>query len=323
MKSKIETTLALIVPCYNESAVLYETSKQLSLVLDQMIKEKFISEKSYILFVNDGSEDTTWNIIEELYATNQYVYGIKLSRNVGSQYALMAGLMTAEEMADITISIDADLQNDVKSIRTMIEKYYDGFDIVYGVRKNRATDSYLKKTPAIMFYKIMQLLGAKFVFNHSDYRLMSKRAVEQLSGYRERNLFLRGVIPLMGYNSTIIYYDCLERFAGKTKYSPNKMMSLALDGITSFSIKPIRIITGLGIVSLIISIIYMIYIIITFIEGKAIVGWASVILSIWFIGSIIIISIGVIGEYIGKIYIEVKDRPLYNIETALLRKKQH
>ena len=312
--------LSVVVPCYNEFFVLDETTNQLSGVLSDLIDSGKISDKSFILFVNDGSKDNTWTKIKELYATNKYVCGLNLAANVGHQNALMAGLYVANESADLIVSIDADLQDDVQVIKQMVQEYYNGFDIVYGVRDSRNKDSIFKRKSAQGFYKLMSGLGVKTVYNHADYRLMSKRAVEQLMQFRERNLFLRGIVPLIGYNSTTVYYNRGERFAGESKYPFSKMVNFAIDGITSFSVKPVRLILSVGFLFLLLSIVAIIYTLISYFTGHVVAGWTSMILSLWFIGALILISIGVVGEYIGKIYIEVKDRPRFNIETVLLKK---
>lgn len=311
--------LSIVVPCYNEFQVLDETSKQLSNVLINMIDDKVISDKSFILFVNDGSNDNTWDKIEEIYHNNILISGVNLAGNVGHQNALMCGLSVACEKSDLIVSIDADLQDDVLIISKMVQEYIKGFDIVYGVRDSRKSDTYFKRITALGFYKFMSVLGVKSVYNHADYRLISKRAIEQLLKFRERNLFLRGMVPLIGYNSTKVYYNRSERFAGESKYPLIKMLNFAIDGITSFSVKPVRLILLIGFIFLAISIVATIYTLFSYFEGFTVPGWSSLILSLWFIGSLILISIGVVGEYIGKIYIEVKDRPRYNIEKVLMR----
>ena len=311
--------LAIVVPCYNEEAVLAETIGRLSNLMDQMIHEQeIISPDSYLLFVNDGSSDKTWSIIHEGHQTNPFVCGVNLAGNVGHQNALMAGLETAKDRCDITITIDADLQDDILVIPEMVKLYQEGNDIVYGVRQERKTDTWFKRSTALAFYKLMHLLGVKTVYNHADYRLMSRRAVEQLSRYPEKNLFLRGIVPLIGFQSACVYYDRSERLAGESKYPFKKMLNFAIDGITSFSVKPIRLIFTLGLLFLLISFCILIYVIVALIKGDAVSGWASIILSIWFIGGCAMLSIGIIGEYIGKIYIETKARPRYNIEKTLL-----
>ncbi len=309
--------LAIVVPCYNEEAVFPETAKQLTEVLINLIKTGKISRDSFTLFVNDGSKDRTWELIEQEYKRNPYVSGIKLAGNVGHQNALLAGLMAAKEMADITISIDADLQDDVNVIEEMVDKYHEGFDIVYGVRSERKTDTAFKKGTAQGFYKLMHAMGAKTVYNHADFRLMSKRAVEGLAQFKERNLFLRGLVPMIGYNTTCVYYKRSERFAGESKYPLKKMLSFAFDGITSLSIRPITLIAILGLIIILLCFAAGIYTIISLCVGLAVPGWASIMLSIWFLGGVQLLSIGLIGQYIGKIYLEVKRRPRYRIETIL------
>ncbi len=315
--------LAIVVPCYNEEEVFAETAKQLTGVIEDLIKKEKISSDSYILFVNDGSKDRTWELISEENSKNKYAHGVKLAGNVGHQNALMAGLMTAKETADITISIDADLQDDINVIEEMVDKYHEGYDIVYGVRNNRDTDSFFKRTTALGFYKLMSILGVKSVYNHADFRLMSKRAVEQLGEYGERNLFLRGIVPLIGYKTTSVYYKRGKREAGESKYPLKKMLAFAFDGITSFSIKPITMITGLGFVILVVCVIAILYIIISKLcGGNTVDGWSSLIVSIWFMGGVQLVSIGIVGEYVGKVYVEVKKRPRYNIETVLDEKNE-
>lgn len=316
------TILSIVVPCYNEEEVLHETTNRLTSVVRKLVESGKVSAESFILFVNDGSKDRTWHLISELYQQNEYVYGLNLAGNVGHQNALMAGLMTAKEMSDVIVSIDADLQDDVDVIEQMVDKYHEGFDIVYGVRSSRDTDTPFKRGTALAFYKLMKKLGVNSVYNHADYRLMSRRAVGQLACYKERNLFLRGIVPLIGYNTTSVYYNRNDRFAGESKYPVWKMVNFAIDGITSFSIRPVRLIAGIGFLFLFLSILASIYVLYAIFNHNAVAGWASIMLSVWFLGSIILISIGVIGEYIGKIYIEVKERPRYNIETLLCHKKK-
>ena len=314
--------LSIVVPCYNEILVLDETSKRLSIVLSGMIEAGKVSENSFILFVNDGSEDQTWAKIQELYSANKFVCGLNLAGNVGHQNALMSGLFVAKDRSDIIVTIDADLQDDVEAISQMVDEYYNGFDIVYGIRGSRDSDTFFKRKTAIGFYKIMSGLGVKTIYNHADYRLMSKRAVEQLMHFRERNLFLRGIIPLIGYKSTTVYYNRHERFAGESKYPLAKMLNFAIDGITSFSVKPVRFILLIGFLFFILSILAIIYTLISYFTGHVVPGWTSMILSLWLIGALILISIGIVGEYIGKIYIEVKNRPLFNIESSLLKEQK-
>ena len=309
--------LAIVVPCYKEEAVLHETHKRLSLLLDKLIAERHISQDSYILYVNDGSTDQTWPIIKDLHQNTPYACGLNLAGNVGHQNALMAGLMTAKGYADVLVSIDADLQDDVSVIEEMVDRYKEGYDIVYGVRSSRDSDTFFKKNTALAFYKLMSWLGVKSVYNHADYRLMSRRAVEQLGNYKERNLFLRGIVPLIGYETTSVYYRRSERFAGESKYPLSKMFNFAIDGITSFSVRPLRLIATLGFLFLLCSLVAVVYTLYVYFNGETVAGWASLMLSVWFLGSLILIAIGIVGEYIGKIYLEVKERPRYNIEKFL------
>ncbi len=309
--------LYLVIPCYNEEAVLRETAKQLLEKMNSMFERKMISQESRIMFVNDGSKDKTWEIIEELHAANPIYSGVKLSRNKGHQNALLAGLMTAKEKADMTISLDADLQDDVDVIDQMVEKYYEGNDVVYGVRSARKTDTFFKKFTAQGFYKVMQAMGVEIVYNHADYRLMSRRALEGLAEFKEVNLFLRGIVPLIGYQSDVVTYERHERFAGESKYPLKKMLAFATDGITSFSIKPIRMITTCGILIFGISILMLLYFLVLHFTGSTVHGWTSTIVSIWAIGGLQLLAIGIVGEYIGKIYLETKERPKYIIETVL------
>lgn len=311
--------LYVVIPCYNEEEVLHETSKRLSKKFDELIEKGSISEKSRIAFVNDGSADKTWEIIEALYLTNPRFVGINLSRNKGHQNALLAGLMTVKEKADMVISMDADLQDDIDAVDEMIEKYQNGCDIVYGVRSSREKDTKFKKFTAEGFYKLMNLMGVELVFNHADYRLMSKRALNELEDFKEVNLFLRGIVPLIGFKTDVVYYERKERFAGESKYPLRKMLNFAVDGITSFSIKPIRLITSLGFIMLIVAIIALIYSLISKLTGNIVPGWTSLIFSIWIIGAIEMVSIGIVGEYIGKIYMETKGRPKFIIREILER----
>jgi len=311
--------LYLVIPCYNEEAVLQITAKKLFEKITTMMKNETISKDSKILFVNDGSRDKTWNIIEELHNQNDIFSGINLSRNEGHQHALLAGLITSKGIADVTISLDADLQDDVNVIDKFIKQYYDGSDIVYGVRSSRQTDTFFKRTTALTFYKLMNRLGADIVYNHADYRLMSKRALDALDQFKEVNLFLRGLVPLIGFKSSIVEYERHERFAGESKYPLKKMLAFALDGITSLSIKPIRLITGLGFFIFFISFVASAYIFIVKFFGETVTGWTSLTLSIWMIGGIQLLSLGVIGEYIGKIYTESKHRPRFIISDKLIR----
>ena len=309
--------LYIVVPCYNEQEVLGETAKRLFEKMKNLISVEKISDKSRVMFIDDGSKDTTWNIITELHNQNSIFSGVKLSRNRGHQNALLSGLYEASKRADVIISMDADLQDDINTVDEMLEKYYDGCDIVYGVRSDRKKDSFFKKTTAITFYRFMKFLGAETVYNHADYRLMSKRAVEGLLCFKEKNLFLRGIVPLIGFKSDKVYYERSKRFAGESKYPFRKMLSFALDGITSFSIKPIRYITIMGFLMFLVSIALLIYSIVRWAIGASVLGWASLICSVWAIGGLIMLSLGIIGEYIGKTYLEVKGRPQFIIETVL------
>lgn len=309
--------LALVVPCYNEEEVLEISAKELKRVLTDLIDKKKISEDSFVLFVNDGSKDKTWELIEKEHKDSPMICGLKLAGNVGHQFALTAGLIAAKDMADITVSIDADLQDDTSVIEEMIDKYHEGKDIVYGVRNDRTKDSWFKRTTAQGFYKVMDVMGVKTVYNHADFRLMSKRAVEHFSKYEETNLYLRGMMPLIGYETDCVYYERKERVAGESKYPLKKMLALAWNGITSFSIKPISMITGLGFLIIVLSLLAAIYAFVSYFCGNVEPGWTSLILSIWFLGGVQLIAIGMIGQYIGKIYIEVKHRPRYNVETLL------
>lgn len=309
--------LALVVPCYNEEEVLEISAKELKRVLTDLIEKKKISEDSFVLFVNDGSKDKTWELIEKEHKESNMICGLKLAGNVGHQFALTAGLIAAKDMADVTVSIDADLQDDTSVIEEMIDKYHEGKDIVYGVRNDRTKDSWFKRTTAQGFYKVMDVMGVKTVYNHADFRLMSKRAVEHFSKYEETNLYLRGMMPLIGYETDCVYYERKERVAGESKYPLKKMLALAWNGITSFSVKPISMITGLGFLIIVLCILAAIYAFVSYFCGNVQPGWTSLILSIWFLGGVQLIAIGMIGQYIGKIYIEVKHRPRYNVETLL------
>lgn len=313
----MENILYLVIPCYNEEEVLPETSARLKVKINELIDKGKIDQKSRIIFVNDGSTDRTWDIIGKFHEKDKLFGGINLSRNRGHQNALLAGLMTVKDHADMVISMDADLQDDINAIDKMVDKYLGGVDIVYGVRSSRQTDSFLKKTTAESFYKIMNAMGANTVFNHADYRLMSKRALEGLSQYGEVNLFLRGIVPMIGYPTDVVYYERGERFAGESKYPLGKMLSFATEGITSFSTKPIRMITMLGFFIFLVSIGMLIYSLIRHFMGATIVGWTTLMVSLWAIGGLILLSLGVVGEYIGKIYLETKARPRYLIEQFL------
>lgn len=315
----MKETLYLVIPCYNEEEVLHETAKRLLEKINIMMDNDVITRDSKILFVNDGSKDKTWEIIEELHNSNDIYSGVNLSRNRGHQNALLAGLMTAKKYADMTISLDADLQDDIDVIDKFVEEYYNGSDVVYGVRSSRKTDTFFKRTTALAFYKLMTMLGADTVYNHADYRLMSKRALEGLSEFKEVNLFLRGLVPMIGYKHSVVEYERHERFAGESKYPLKKMIAFALDGITSLSIKPISIITGLGFCIFAVSFLALIYSLVAKFTGNAVSGWTSLTLSIWMIGGIQLLSLGVIGEYIGKIYNETKQRPRFIIADELIK----
>jgi glycosyltransferase involved in cell wall biosynthesis len=281
------------------------------------VEQKLVSAESRILYVNDGSKDKTWSLIEELHEKNAMIQGLNLARNRGHQNALLAGLMTAKEHADMVISMDADLQDDINVIDEFVNKYYDGYDVVYGVRSSRKKDTFFKKFTAQGFYKLMLLMGVDLVYNHADYRLMSKRSLQNLEEFREVNLFLRGIVPQIGYKSTTVEYERNERFAGESKYPLKKMLAFAMDGITSFSVKPIRMITTVGVLIFLTSILMAIWSVIQHFRGATIQGWTSTIVSIWAIGGLQILAIGIVGEYIGKIYLETKGRPRYIIEKYL------
>jgi len=312
--------LAIIVPCYNEQEVLPETAKKLSGKLQQLTSEEIIDKKSTLLFVDDGSNDNTWSLIEKLYLENSLVFnGLKLSGNKGHQNALLCGLLAVKDHVDAAISIDADLQDDIDVIGKMIEKYRSGYEIVYGVRSNREKDSFFKRSTAHSFYRFMRFLGVDILYNHADFRLMGKNALKALSEYGEVNLFLRGIIPLLGFKTDIECYSRAERTLGTSKYPFRKMMQFALEGITSFSIKPLRLITLLGILVFTVSVAMIVYFFIRYFSGYTIAGWASIVCSLWGIGGLILFSIGIVGEYIGKIYLEAKRRPRYHVEQFLFK----
>jgi len=319
---KKENTLYIVIPCYNEEEVLHETTKRLKEKLSKLIKSKVISKDSRVMYVNDGSKDKTWEIIKDINEKEDLFTGITLSRNRGHQNALVAGLLTAKEYADIIISMDADLQDDINAIDEMLVKYNEGSDIVYGVRSSRKKDTMFKKITAEGFYKFMSLMGVDIVFNHADYRLTSKRVLNEFASFKEVNLFLRGIFPLIGFKSDIVYYERAERFAGESKYPLKKMLSFAWDGISSFSVKPLRMICVLGFFILFFSFIIMLYSLVRKFTGNTVDGWAFITISIWFIGGLQMISIGIIGEYIGKIYNETKARPRFIISENLNEKKK-
>ena len=310
-------TLYIVVPCYNEEEVLPETARRLRAKLEALTAAGRISDQSRVHFVNDGSRDHTWAVISDLHRQCPRFSGADLSRNRGHHNALLAGLMTAKDRADMVISMDADLQDDIDAVDAMVDKYYEGCDVVYGVRSSRKNDSFFKRFTAEGFYRVMNALGAETVFNHADYRLLSRRALEGLAAFKEVNLFLRGIVPLVGYPSAAVEYERGERFAGESKYPLKKMLSFAMEGITSLSVKPIRYITALGFLIFFISILMLIYSIVRWAHGETVLGWASVICSVWAIGGLILLSLGVIGEYIGKIYLETKGRPRFLIREVL------
>ena len=309
--------LYIVVPCYNEEEVLPETARRLRGKMSALMEAGKIAPDSHVLFVNDGSRDRTWAIIRELHQADPLFSGLDLSRNRGHQNALLAGLMTVKDRCDMAISMDADLQDDIGAVDEMVDKYLDGCDIVYGVRSSRETDTFFKRFTAESFYRLMNLLGAYVVFNHADYRLLSRRALEGLSEFKEVNLFLRGIVPMIGYRSDTVEYERGERFAGESKYPLKKMVSFAMEGITSLSTKPIRYITLLGFLIFLVSIAMLIYSVVRWAMGDTIIGWASMICSVWAIGGLILLSLGVIGEYIGKIYLETKGRPRFLIRELL------
>ena len=316
-----ENTLTIVVPCFNEEAVLPETHKELGEILTKLMSENKISRKSKILFVDDGSKDKTWSLISKYTKEYDYITGVKFTRNYGHQNALLAGMEVALPHSEMIITIDADLQDDVNAIPKMVDKYLEGYDVIYGVRNSRKTDSFFKKNTALAFYKIMESMGVKMVPDSADYRLLSKRATTALLSFPERNLFLRGMVPLVGYKSAKVYYARKERYAGESKYPLTKMLHFALDGITSFSIAPIHLILYLGVLTVLISMGCMIYTLVEKIMGHVTTGWSSLMISIWFLGGIQLISISVIGEYIGKIFAEVKRRPRFNIEEETFTAK--
>ncbi|MBW7572799.1 glycosyltransferase family 2 protein [Caproiciproducens faecalis] len=307
-------TVYLVIPCYNEEEVLPETVKRLTVKMNSMIETGRADKKSRMLLVDDGSRDRTWELISRYSDENELVSGIKLAHNRGHQNALLAGLMTAKDSCDCAISLDADLQDDIEVIDQFVDKFIGGCDVVYGVRNKRETDTVFKRTTAQGFYKFMKVLGVDVVYNHADYRLMSRRALDALSEYQEVNLFLRGIVPLIGYRSDYVYYDRNERFAGESKYPLKKMLSFALDGITSFSVKPLKMISNLGIILSFLSIIGLIYALVSYFMGLAVAGWTAIVCSIWLLGGIQLLCLGVVGGYIGKIYSEVKARPRFRIE---------
>lgn len=315
---KDKPKLWLVIPCYNEEEALPITIPAVTEKMNTLIRAGTIHENSRVLLVNDGSKDGTWPMICELHETDPLYNGINLSRNKGHQNALLAGLLTAKDFCDCTISMDADLQDDINAIDQMMEAFHAGADVVYGVRSKRETDTWFKRVTAEGYYKLLALMGANIVYNHADYRLMSKRALEGLAEYGESNLFLRGIVPMIGYDSTTVEYERSERVAGESKYPIKKMLSFAFEGISSLSSTPIKWITRLGLGVFVVSLIMLIYSFFQYFSGNTTAGWASIIVSIWAIGGLILLSIGVIGEYIGKTYIETKNRPRFIIQEALL-----
>lgn len=313
------SVLYVVIPCYNEEDVLEETNKKIINKFNGLIKNKVISKDSRIMYVNDGSKDGTWDLILKFHKNSSLVTGVKLSRNRGHQNALLAGLITAKDYADVVISMDADLQDDINAIDKMVNKYYEGSDIVYGVRSSRKKDTFFKKFTAEGFYKIMKLMGVDIVFNHADYRLASKRVLEELDNYKETNLFLRGLFPLLGFKTDIVYYERAERFAGQSKYPIKKMISFAWEGITSFTVKPLKMIMSLGLIIAFFSFIFLVYVIIGYFTGNNVSGWTTIIVLLCLFSGIQIFCIGVIGEYLGKVYIESKNRPRFCIEEKIIQ----
>ena len=308
--------LNIVIPCYNEEVVLHETARQLSVVLDELISKKKV-DVCEIVFVDDGSKDKTWMIIEDLQVTNHYVHGLKLAHNVGHQNALWAGMEWSNGKCDAMVSMDADLQHDIHKIEDMVDAYHNGYEVVYGIRNSRKTDSAFKKRTALGFYTLMRKMGVDIIPNHADFRLLGSKALQALMQYPERNMFLRGMVRLIGFPSTEVYFDVQERFAGESKYTLSKMLNFAADGITSFSVQPLRIISAIGIICVILSLVEMVYILVAWIRGSVVAGWSSLLFSVWFLGGLLLLSVGIIGEYIGKIYKEVKQRPRYIIEKSI------
>lgn len=312
--------LYIVIPCYNEEEVLDKTKTELKKKMNTLIQNKKIDKQSKVIFVNDGSKDKTWDLIQQFYQVDKLFGGINLSRNRGHQNALLAGLLTVKDDADIVISMDADLQDDIDAIDLMIEKRKEGADVVYGVRNSRKKDSFFKRITAQGFYRVMKMLGVDVIYNHADYRLTSRRVLDSLKDYREVNLFLRGIFPLIGFKSDIVYYERKERFAGKSKYPLKKMLNFAWDGITSFSVKPIRLVLNVGVVILFLSFLMILYSVIQKVLGNTVDGWTFIVCSLWLLGGIQMLSLGIIGEYIGKIYSETKARPRYLVTDYLVSK---
>ena len=309
--------LGIVIPCYNEESVFADTAAEVLGILGDLVQREVISADSFVLFVNDGSTDSTWQLITGLHSQDSRVKGLNLLSNVGQQNAIMAGMMTVRERVDAVVTIDADLQDDITCLEKMLGYYSEGCDIVYGVRESREVNGYFKRTTARMFYRLQRALGVKIVDNHADFRLMSRRALDELAKYKERVLYLRGIVPLLGLRSAEVSYRFRERKAGKSKYTLGKMLNLGVDGITGFSATPINYIIGTGCLFLVVSFFMMLYILWSFFVGRAVSGWTSIMLSMWFIGAMILLSIGVIGKYIANIFAEVKRRPLYHIDTFL------
>lgn len=312
--------LYIVIPCYNEEEVLNKTKTELKKKMNTLIQNKKIDKQSKVIFVNDGSKDKTWDLIQQFNQEDKLFGGINLSRNRGHQNALLAGLLTVKDDADIVISMDADLQDDIDAIDLMIEKRKEGVDVVYGVRNSRKKDSFFKRTTAQGFYRVMKMLGVDVIYNHADYRLTSRRVLDSLKDYREVNLFLRGIFPLIGFKSDIVYYERKERFAGKSKYPLKKMLNFAWDGITSFSVKPIRLVLNVGVIILFLSFLMILYSVIQKILGNTVDGWTFIVCSLWLLGGMQMLSLGIIGEYIGKIYSETKARPRYLVTDYLVSK---
>lgn len=315
-------TLYIVVPCYNEQEVLEETSRRLSAKIEALKNANKIDAGSRIMFVNDGSKDATWMMIQELCEKNKVFAGVNLSRNRGHQNALLAGITTASEHADMIVSMDADLQDDIDAVDAMIDAYHEGNDVVYGVRSSRKKDTFFKRGTAQTFYRLLKFLGAEIVYNHADYRLLSKRAAQALLSFDEVNLFLRGIVPMVGFKSTTVTYERGERFAGESKYPLGRMLAFALEGITSLSVKPIRMITVGGLLVCLISLIMLIKAFVDYFAGNVVPGWTSIIISIWVLGGLQLFAIGIIGEYIGKTYMETKARPKFIIESVLLKDEE-
>lgn len=311
--------LFIVIPCYNEEEVLGETTKRITKKLSTMISDGLVAADSRVMYVNDGSKDNTWPMIKDFCQENELITGVNLSRNRGHQNALLAGLMTAKDYADIVISMDADLQDDIEVLDKFVQEYNNGCDIVYGVRSSRKKDSFFKKNTALAFYKLMEKMGVEIVYNHADYRLMSKRAIEELAGFKEVNLFLRGIIPMIGFRTATVEYERDKRFAGESKYPLKKMMSFAIDGITSCSIKPIRLITTFGFLIFLISMLLLVYVVVGHFLGNTVQGWPTLMVMLCFFGGFQIMSIGVVGEYVGKIYMETKERPRFIISDTIIK----